>query len=102
MFIALVAMALVSQASSIIKMEATFIPKVKPEPETWGINASVLKSIQMLPVACFEVTFYLSCGYHWAGNLCVSGSGPVLTSEQFITGWNHKNQQLCPGAPWIP
>lgn len=43
----------------------------------------------------FEVTFYLSCGLHWGGNVSVWTNHQYITEEEFNIAWRIKNIQLC-------
>lgn len=63
-------------------------------------KASNLKVEKKLPAwHCFEVTYYLTCGYVWGGEHCVYQEGSVLSSETFAIGWRFKNLQLC--GVWV-
>lgn len=97
--------AIISKAESSISKPTYGKSNMKEQkshsPES--INSYLSSLLEKKPATCFEVTFYLSCGYHWAGDYCVAGNSAVLTQEQFVVGWNFKNRQLCGStAPWVP
>jgi len=58
-------------------------------------------SIQQKPWewSCYDVTFYLTCGSNWSGDVCVWTNLPFLTDGQFITAWRHKNMSVCGSVP---
>lgn len=60
--------------------------------------SSIENKIEYKFLRCYEyVTLYLSCGYVWEGTVCIEGATePVMTYEQMLTAWNHKNNVLCP------
>jgi hypothetical protein len=48
----------------------------------------------------FEVTFYFSCGVHWAGEVRVWSNHQFITTAEFNAAWRLKNYVLC--GVWVP
>jgi hypothetical protein len=57
--------------------------------------------ILMLPWGWYstEVTFYLSCGLQWEGNVTQWTNHYGLTSAEFAAAWRLKNFALC--GVWV-
>lgn len=62
----------------------------------------VFKKISKLPWGWYttEVTFNLTCGSVWAGEVTQWADHHGLTSAEFAAAWRTKNLQIC--GVWIP
>lgn len=79
---------------------------VNPEKPGKGLKSkkkmtSVEKTKRPWEWRCFDVTYNLSCGAVYYGDVCVYTDLPFLTNQQFQTGWNIKNIAVCGiGSEW--
>lgn len=66
-------------------------------------GAVVKKNQSTFRRQCFNVSFYLSCGNVWDGDVCVETNSNSLSAVQFQIAWNLANYAICgPDAePWV-